>query len=133
MAGRVKKFFGSAKPLPGQEGYKVKQSELLELEANAMERQLQKLRDQVQLEAERRKELGKTRGSDGSLWQSGSSKRGSLGRYSAQARNRQLQSTGHEPRRTVDDPCSHETASYSFPSASSISGVDPSSSALEWE
>lgn len=47
MAGRVKKQFGVAKPLPGQSGYKMKESERLALEAQDMENRLQGLRDQV--------------------------------------------------------------------------------------
>ena len=47
MAGRVRKQFGSAKPLPGQDGYGMLESERLTVEAQEMEARLQQLRDQV--------------------------------------------------------------------------------------
>ena len=60
-----------------------------------MEKRLKTLRDQVRLDNMRRNEAGKARGNDGSIWQSGSSIRGSLYGYSKQSRNRKLKSTGH--------------------------------------
>ena len=97
MAGRAKKQFGAPKPLPGQRGYGVnpESSVALAKEAEAMEARLQSLREQVRLDNMRRKEAGKVRGKDGSLWQSGSANRGTLYRYSKQSRDRSLKSTGH--------------------------------------
>ena len=60
-----------------------------------MEARLQSLRDQVRLDNMRREEAGQARGKDGSMWQSGSTNRGTLYRYSKQSRGRDLKSTGH--------------------------------------
>ena len=50
----------------------------------------------MNLESERRKLAQRHKGKDGSTWQSGSTTRGSLGRYSREARTRALRSTGHK-------------------------------------
>lgn len=74
--------FGSAKPLPGQSGYKESRTALLEKEALEMEQRLKMLQEQMQQQNEAEEKARTLSGSsDGSRWKSASTKRGSLSSY----------------------------------------------------
>ncbi|RHX97595.1 hypothetical protein DYB36_002508 [Aphanomyces astaci] len=73
-------LFGKAKPLPGQHGYKVKESERLEHEASAMEAQLKHVKmGMAQQQEQRDKDKSKMKG--GNRWRSAREDRGSVRQY----------------------------------------------------
>ncbi|ETW00087.1 hypothetical protein H310_07513 [Aphanomyces invadans] len=73
-------MFGKAKPLPGQQGYKVKESERLEHEALQMEAQLKQVKvSMAQQQAQREKDHSKMKG--GNRWRSAREDRGSVRQY----------------------------------------------------
>ncbi|KDO32692.1 hypothetical protein SPRG_02392 [Saprolegnia parasitica CBS 223.65] len=79
--------FGAAKPLPGQQGYKVKESQRLEADAQRMEEDLLRVRERMALEAQQR-EKGKAKMKDGNRWRSAREDRGSVRKYAQDVRDR---------------------------------------------
>lgn len=74
-----KKGFGAAAPLPGQKGYKMKESQRLMDQTEQMQTRLAGLRDQLSREKEKRQENPLQKG--GHRWKSARADRGSIRQY----------------------------------------------------
>ncbi|OQR96446.1 hypothetical protein ACHHYP_15802 [Achlya hypogyna] len=79
--------FGAAKPLPGQKGYNVTESQRLAADALKMEEDLVRVREHMAAEAAQR-EKGRAKMKDGSRWRSAREDRGSMRKYAQDVRDR---------------------------------------------
>ncbi|CAK4619493.1 hypothetical protein LEN26_009526 [Aphanomyces euteiches] len=88
--------FGKAKPLPGQQGYNLKESDRLEDEARRMEAQLVQVKLGMQQQAQR--EMEKAKMKDGNRWRSARQDRGSVRQYAQDVKAKATTSKGSSSR-----------------------------------
>lgn len=88
--------FGSAKPLPGQNGYKESQTALLEREAVEMENRLKMLQERMQQQNDADEKL-KTTTSGGTRWSGASKKKGSVTSYAKDVQERHKKQSTRDP------------------------------------
>lgn len=88
--------FGSAKPLPGQNGYKESQTSMLERESKDMESRLKMLQERMQQQNEV-DEKAKTSSSGGTRWGGASKKKGSVTSYAKDVQERHKKQAAKDP------------------------------------
>jgi hypothetical protein len=87
-----KNSFGQPKPLPGQKGYKVSTTELLEKESREMEMRLKALQEKMQTQQSTDQNMTQT-GGGGSRWKSARTDKGGLSSYAKDVQEKIKQKT----------------------------------------